>query len=113
MVLPHNENLSRSIKEITNNVTKFRAAGDKAEAKDFDNCINPPLLTGIGTGEEMIDTYSCTPLHVNLVIGLQMLNIIENEAIELDKNILESQGDSEAYTSVLQRKCGFLDGARY
>ena len=42
-----------------------------------------------------------------------MLNITENEAIKLDKNILESQGDSEAYTSILQRKHGFLDGARY
>ena len=56
-VLPHNGDFSRSIKEITNNVAKLRAAGDRAEVKNFENCINPPLLTGIGTGGKMIDTY--------------------------------------------------------
>ena len=56
----------------------------------------------------MIDTCSCTPLHVSLGIGLQVVNIIENEAIGLDKkkNTIESQVNWEAYTPVLGKKRG-------
>ena len=37
-----------------------------------------------------------------------MLNIIENQALELDKNILESQGDWEPYTPILEKKAWIL-----
>ena len=57
-VVSPNDHFSWSIKEIIDNAAKFRAAGDKAEAKDFENCINPPLLSGIGTEGKMIDTAS-------------------------------------------------------
>ena len=103
-VLPPNEDFSRTIEGIKGNAARFKAAGDKAEAKNFENCINAPLLSGVGTGGKMLDTYSCTPLHVSLGIGLQTLNIIEDTAIKLDKDILESEGDYEPYTPILDKK---------
>ena len=76
------------------------AAGQKAEPKLFENCINKPLVTG----GKIMDTFSTTPLHVSLGLGQQLLNVIENEAIELDKEVFENEGQFEAFLSSYERQ---------
>ena len=78
---------------------KLDARG-KAEAKEYQNCINKPLITG----GYVIDTISTTPLHISLGLGLHFLNAIEKEAIKLDKLIKEMEGCYDGFESSFQRK---------
>ena len=51
---------------------------------DYENCEHAPLVQG----NEVIDLLSTTPLHISFVgIGLQVLNIIQAEAVKLDTEI--------------------------
>ena len=61
---------------------KFKEAGEKAKALLFENCVNAPLLER----GYIIDVVSTTPLHISLGLGLQVLNTIQEEAINLDKH---------------------------
>jgi hypothetical protein len=109
-VLPPDADFLRTFKGIEQKHNEYVAAGAQtAKAMNFENCINKPLLKGIGTAAgAMIDTYSCTPLHISLGIGLQILNIIENQAIQLDKEIWESEGAWEPYSQLLTEKSRLL-----
>lgn len=42
----------------------------------------------------VIESVSCMPLHLSLGLGKQALEIVENEAIVLDKTIKEANGEA-------------------
>ncbi|XP_072039374.1 uncharacterized protein [Amphiura filiformis] len=98
--------------------TEYEAALEAAEtgsrtkssvkAMNFENCVNSPLLTG----GNVIDTVSTTPLHISLGLGLHILNIIEGEAIKLDKEIKDSEGHYDAFNVVYERKKEILLGCQ-
>ncbi|XP_072044374.1 uncharacterized protein [Amphiura filiformis] len=79
---------------------EYRAAGEKAKAMNFESCENRPLVTG----DKVIDTFSTTPLHISLGIGQQVLTVIEQEAIKLDKEIQENEGQYDAFISAFEHK---------
>ena len=67
-----------------------QAGSSKSKVKEFNNCEAPSLFKGAGS---VISTTSCMPLHISLGIGLNNVNILENEAVELDQQIKSDQGD--------------------
>ena len=76
--------------------------GDKKLAKHYNNCISPPLIGDTG---DVIDQVSTTPLHVSLGIGLKSVNLLEQQALELDTE-LKGVGavHSEAVSRNLERR---------
>ena len=79
IVLPSEDEFLRSFDRCAAPNEAYRAAGERAKAKNFENCEHKPLITG----GKVIDTVSTTPLHISLGIGIHILNVIEKEAISL------------------------------
>lgn len=63
----------------------------KAKANRFHNCESKPIFRAYGP---VIESVSCMPLHLSLGLGKQALEIVENEAIVLDKTIKEANGEA-------------------
>ena len=59
----------------------------KAKANRFHNCESKPIFRAYGP---IIESVSCMPLHLSLGLRKQALEIVENEAIVLDKTIGEA-----------------------
>ena len=100
--LRDDESFLRTFDGCAKKHAEYVASGRKKEnAKDYHNCINAPLLTGPDT---TIDKISASPLHISLGLGLQVLNIIENTAINLDKEIKSAQGEYVAFDAVFKHQ---------
>ena len=63
----------------------------KALANQCHNCESKPIFRASGP---VIESVSCMPLHLSLGLGKQTLEIVENEAIVLDKTIKEADGEA-------------------
>ena len=79
---------------------------------NYENCENYPLLTPTTPDEKVIEVCSTTPLHIGLGIGLNVLNIIENGAIDLDKSIKEDKGQYDAFETVYAQQREILSKYR-
>ena len=91
IVIPDEEDFLRTFDSCHVKYAEFTAAGgDKKHAQKYNNCINPPLITG---PEYTVDTISTSPLHISLGLGLQVLNIVENSAIALDAEVKKAEGN--------------------
>ena len=78
--------------------------GRKPEVKNYENCEHKPLIDG----NNIIDKVSTTPLHISLGIGLQALNILEEEAVQLDHNIFEARSQYDAFTPLYESQKAIL-----
>ena len=87
---------------------KKEEAGAKAKARDYESCEDQPLLSG-GC---VIDTVSTTPLHISLGIGHHVLNVVENEVIQQDKEVKNKEGEFEAFSALFERKKEVLDSCQ-
>ena len=63
----------------------------KSKANQFHNCESIPIYQATGP---VIDSVSCMPLHLSLGLGKQALELVESEAISLDKTIKEANGEA-------------------
>ena len=105
-VLPDDDDFLRTFDGCHAKHAEFVAAGgDKKHAQKFNNCVNAPLIKG---QEFTVDTISTSPLHISLGLGLQLLNIVENDAIALDTEIKSAQGDYTAFKSVYNHQKDIL-----
>jgi len=57
---------------------------------NYNNALRAPIIPGQG---DTLDAISCTPLHIFLGLGNQMLGIIEKEAATLDTQVKERRGE--------------------
>ena len=85
-------NLLRTYEGCNSSHEKFIAEGNDNIA-DFNNCKEPPLNWDSGA---IIDSVSTTPLHINLDLGLQNINIIESMAVKLDEDVKAADGATSA-----------------
>ena len=89
----------RTYQEMDTNAKQFIESGlPKSNVSDFENCELPPLFKGEGSVSE---TSSCMPLHISSGVGLQVLNIVEKEAIKLDDTVREAKGQANENISTL------------
>ena len=98
--LPTDEDFLRTFEGCVAQNQQKEQAGEKAKAMDYQSCQNKPLLSG----GYVIDTVSTTPLHISLGIGLQILNIVENEAILQDKEVKDQEGEYDAFVIAFEHK---------
>lgn len=74
----------------------------KAKANRCHNCESKPIFHASGP---VIESVSCMPLHLSLGLGKQALEIVENEAIVLDKTIKQADGEAcPELTEAFQRR---------
>ena len=82
----------RSFESILSDNNRFVKGGSvKSKANQFHNCESIPIYQATGP---VIDSVSCMPLHLSLGLGKQALELVENEAISLDKTIKEANGEA-------------------
>ena len=79
----------------------FRTAD--TEVMDYNNCKAPPLNCDEGV---IIDSFSTTPLHVSLGVGLHLVNIIENKAVEIDHKVRQDDIATSDQTRELMTRRG-------
>ena len=80
----------RTFESLTDEAKKFKADGSiKSNVSSYKNCEYEPLFK---TNGPVLQHTSCMPVHLNLGIGLQVLNMVEKEAIKLDNDIKEVKG---------------------
>ena len=102
LILPSEDDFLRTFLRCKEMNEQYKAAGEKAKSLNFESCEHAPLLSG----GFVIDTVSTTPLHISLGLGLQFLNVIEAEAIGIDKSIKTKRGQVDNFEIVyeLQRE---------
>ena len=82
----------RSFESILSDNDRFVEGGSvKSKANQFHNCESTPIFQATGP---VIDSVSCMPLHLSLGLGKQALELVESEAISLDKTIKEANGEA-------------------
>ena len=82
----------RSFESILSDNDRFVKGGSvKSKANQFHNCESIPIYQTTGP---VIDSVSCMPLHLSLGLGKQALELVESEAISLDKTIKEANGEA-------------------
>ena len=93
----------RSFESISTDNEEFLNGGAvKSKANQFHNCESRPIFHAAGP---VIESVSCMPLHLSLGLGKQALELVENEAISLDNNIKEANGETcPEMTEALQRR---------
>ena len=75
----------RTLQGIRESNKKFQLSGENtSKVADFNNCLNPPILPGEGC---VFTAMSCTPLHVFLGLGDQVVKLLEKEAAALDEEV--------------------------
>ena len=80
----------RTLEDLINYSKEFAENKDpKLPRSKFNNCEFPPLISPVGP---LIDHVTVPPLHIGLRIGLQIVNIIEQSAIEIDLKIRQAKG---------------------
>ena len=79
------ESMSSDNKDLVN------GGSVKAKANRFHNCESKPIFRAYGP---VIESVSCMPLHLSLGLGKQALEIVENEAVVLEKTIKEANGEA-------------------
>ena len=80
------------LKQMSSDNEDFVNGGSvKAKANRSHNCESKPIFRAYGPVTESV---SCMPLHLSLGLGKQALEIVENEAIVLDKTIKEANGEA-------------------
>ena len=95
----------RTFEQSKTSNASFLAAGE-TDVLNFNNCKHAPLNLDSGT---VIDHVSTTPLHVSLGLGLDNVNIIENLAIEIDKEIKAADGlTSDNMKELLQQRTSII-----
>ena len=81
---------ARTMQGIFHDHAEFITAGSpKGKAAAFKNCERPCIIKGNGA---VIHHISCMPLHISLGLGTQALDIIEAEALKLDRQVKEAEG---------------------
>ena len=83
-----------------------QAGSSKSKVKEFNNFEAPSLFKGTGS---VIFTTPCMPLHISFRIGLNNLNILENEVIELDQQIKSDSGDQTGEVHTLMDQIKHLE----
>ena len=72
----------RTFEDLINYSKEFAEyKNPKLPRSKFRNCEFPPLISPVGP---VIDHITVPPLHIGLRIGLQIVNIIEQSAVEID-----------------------------
>ena len=80
----------RSFESILSDNDRFVKGGSvKSKANQFHNCESTPIFQATGP---VIDSVSCIPLSLGL--GKQALELVESEAISLDKTIKDANGEA-------------------
>lgn len=93
----------RSFESITSDNEEYVKSGSvKSKANQFHNCESSPIFHAAGP---VIDSVSCMPLHLSLGLGKQALELVESEAISIDKVIKEANGEAcPEMTEAFQRR---------
>ena len=80
----------RTFEDMSSDYDRYVAAGScKANASQFNNCINRALVPGEGS---VLSLFSCTPLHIFLGLADQALKLVESEAAVLDEEVKAQEG---------------------
>ena len=74
----------RTLESIREEATQFKEQRcPRNPLKDFKNCEDHPLVPP-EINRPAVNYFSVMPLHINIGLGLQFLNILGEHAVELD-----------------------------